>query len=323
MSPTRTRRSLRLSMAPLLLGAFCGPGCGAPAAAPPQAPTATPASSEAAARATWEQWRRGRHASLTAEDGWLSLIALGWLDAPQTTVGSDPSATIVLPSAHAPAAIGVLTVRDGQAYFQPVLSAGTTHVGAPVTGEIPLRADDPGPPTELDVGPIRMHVIARGGRLGLRVRDRQSPAREGFHGPEVFDYDMRFRLPARFEAAAAGQTLPIVNVLGQQVDEPLAGQLRFTFEGTEHTLLATWSDEEHTMLGVMLRDVTSDEGSTYGAGRYLEVPAPRADRSTTIDFNFAYTPPCGYTAFATCPLPPSDNELSFAIEAGERAPEGH
>jgi uncharacterized protein (DUF1684 family) len=252
------------------------------------------------------------------------LIALGWLDAPVTTIGSDPSSDIVLPADHAPAGIGTITVREGQAYFTPDLAAGTTHDGAPVTGEIPLVPDDPGPPTELAVGPIRFHVIARNDRLGVRVKDRESPARLSFHGPEVFDYDARFRMAARFEPAAAGETLPIVNVLGQSFEEPLAGRLRFTHDGTEHVLLATWAGTEPSEgLSLMIRDATSDEGTSYGAGRYLEVRAPEDGASWTIDFNYAYTPPCGYTDFATCPLPPSDNELPFPITAGERAPDGH
>ena len=310
---------------PHVMRAFClallvlVSGCGAAQRPPPTAPPV-----DSAVRSAWDAFRASRHDSLAGEDGWLTLVALEWLDGDPLVLGADPGAGLALPEGHAPAHVGTLAVRDGTAYFTPDLAAGVTHEGTPVTGEIPLVPDDPGPATLLAVGPIRFHVIARAGRLGLRVKDRESPARLSFHGPEVFDYDPRFRVSARFEPAAEGETLPIVNVLGQQVDEPLAGRLRFTLEGREHVLLATWAGASPSEgLSLMIRDTTSDEGTSYGAGRYLEVDAPAADGTATIDFNFAYTPPCGYTDFATCPLPPSDNELPFAITAGERAPDGH
>ncbi|MBN8609839.1 MAG: DUF1684 domain-containing protein [Deltaproteobacteria bacterium] len=310
-----------MRLAPLLLLlSFASLGCGASSASSGTASIA----SDSHAPTSWTHWRDARHASLAGEDGWLTLIALGWLDGPVTTIGSDPSSGIVLPADHAPARVGTITVRDHQAFFTPDASAAVTNEGAPVSSEIALVPDDPGPATELSVGPIRFHVIARSGRLGVRVKDRESPARLSFHGPEVFDYDADFRLPARFEPAAEGESLPIVNVLGQTSEEPLAGRLRFTHDGTEHVLLATWAGTDPSEgLSLMIRDATSDEGTSYGAGRYLEVRAPEDGASWTIDFNYAYTPPCGYTDFATCPLPPSDNELPFAITAGERAPEGH
>lgn len=299
-------------------------GCGASQSATHTSGATATNAGVSSAPTSWTHWRQARHASLAGEEGWLTLIALGWLDGPVTTIGSDPSSGIVLPADHAPARIGTLTVRDGQVFFAADPTTSVTNEGAPVTGEIPLVPDDPGPATELSVGPIRFHVIARAGRLGVRVKDRESPARLSFHGPEVFDYDARFRVEARFEPAAEGESLPIVNVLGQTIEEPLAGRLHFTHDGAEHVLLATWAGTEPSEgLSLMIRDATSDEGTSYGAGRYLEVHAPEGDAPWTIDFNYAYTPPCGYTDFATCPLPPSANELPFSITAGERAPEGH
>lgn len=297
------------------------PGCGAAAAT---TRTEIAPAADAAVLAAWDAWRAERHESLAGEEGWLSLVALGWLDGASTTFGSDPGSQLVLPADHAPPRIGRIDVRDGVVWLVPEPGVAITRDGAPVTGELALTPDDPGPPTMLAVGPLRMHVIARAGRLGLRVKDRESPARLAFHGPEVFPYDASFRVRARFEPAPEGETLPIVNVLGQSVDEPLAGRLVFTLGGAERTLLATWAGATPAEgLSLMIRDATSEEGTSYGAGRYLEVEGPDASGQTWLDFNFAYTPPCGYTDFATCPLPPSDNELPVAITAGERAPEGH
>lgn len=321
-APASYARPMRLLTISLVLSCSAlAVGCGAASAGAP-AQIASPTDRELVS--AWETWRTERHESLASEEGWLSLVALGWLDAPSTTVGSDPASQLVLPADHAPPRLGRIELRNGVAWLLPEPGVVITHDGVPVAGELALAPDDPGPPTVLAVGPLRMHLIARAGRLGLRVKDRESPARLGFHGPEVFPYDPSFRVRARFEAAAEGETLPIVNVLGQQVDEPLAGRLRFELGGAERTLLATWAGTTpEEGLSLMIRDETSDEGTSYGAGRYLEVDAPDASGGTWVDFNFAYTPPCGYTEFATCPLPPSDNELSVAITAGERAPEGH
>ena len=274
--------------------------------------------------ADWTRWRAERRESLAGEEGWLTLVALGWLDGPVTTVGADPGSDIVLPAGHSPPSLGRIELRDGAPWLVPSSGVEILLDGAPVTGELALVPDEPGPPTSLTVGPLRMHVIARAGRLGLRVKDRQSPARLGFEGPEVFPYDAAFRVVARFEPAAEGESLPIVNVLGQEIAEPLAGRLRFTLAGQELVLRATWAGSTpEEGYSVMLRDATSDEGTSYGAGRYLEVEAADANGETHLDFNYAYTPPCGYTDFATCPLPPEENTLPVAITAGERAPEGH
>lgn len=310
MSPTHP---IRLLAATAMLAAC---GAGAPGAATPRADTPP-----RDAPAEWIEWRHARRESLAGEDGWLTLVGLHWLGAGETTLGSDPASGVVLPVDRSPARLGRIVVGTEGASFVPVPPGSVSHEGAPVTGEIPLRPDDPGPPTVLAHGSLRMHVIARGDRLGLRVKDREAPARASFSGVPVFDYDPLLRVRGRFEPAREGETLPITNVLGMQSDEPLAGTLRFELDGAAHALLAT--AEEDDRLFVMFRDATTDEGETYGGGRYLEVRAPAADGTITIDFNYAYTPPCAFTPHATCPLPPPENELTVAIRAGERDPSAH
>jgi uncharacterized protein (DUF1684 family) len=173
----------------------------------------------------------------------------------------------------------------------------------------------------LEVGSLRMHVIARADRRGLRIRDRATPARAMFGGLPVFDHDPRYRVAARLVPAEPGEVLPIVNVLGMVVEEPLVGRLELELDGAQVSLLAIAGGDG--ALFVMFRDATSDAGETYGAGRYLEVARPDASGSTWIDFNFAETPPCAFTSFATCPLAPRENTLPIAVRAGERNPPAH
>lgn len=287
--------------------------CGAPSTPAPRPPADD-------GLAAWNAWREERRESIAGEDGWLTLIGLHWLDEGEVTIGSDPGSSIVLPADRAPEHLGRLISTNGEVSFEPSSSTATID-GAPITARVSLIPDDPGPPTIVEVGSLRMHVIARADRRGLRIKDRASPARESFAGLPVFDHDPRYRVPARLVPAASGEVLPIVNVLGMEVDEPLVGRVEFDLDDTHVSLLAIAGGEN--TLFVMFRDATSDAGETYGAGRYIEVATPGAHGATWIDFNFAYTPPCAFTSFATCPLAPAENTIPIAIRAGERAPPTH
>lgn len=264
--------------------------------------------------AEWTAWRQARTASLSSEDGWLTLVALCWLDEGALTIGGAEDAGCRI-TEHAPPRLGTFERRDDGVHF--VADAEVTSAGAPVTDAL-LTSDASEVYTVLEHGPLRFHLIDRGGRLGVRVKDRESAARLSFPGVPVYDYDPSLRVAARFTPAAPGATMPIVNVLGMQIDEPIAGTLTFSVGGAEHTVtVMPGGDAPEDGLFLMLRDGTSGE-TTYGAGRYLDVPAPDASGATTIDFNFFETPPCGFTELATCPLPPPENELEAPIAAGEQ-----
>jgi uncharacterized protein (DUF1684 family) len=64
------------------------------------------------------------------------------------------------------------------------------------------------------------------------------------------------------------------------------------------------------------KDKTSGQ-ETFGAGRYFKTDIPQ-NNTITLDFNRAYHPPCFFTPYATCTLPPRQNRLPIAIEVGER-----
>jgi uncharacterized protein (DUF1684 family) len=267
----------------------------------------------------WNAWREERNASLAGDDGWLTLIGLHWLEQGETSVGSDPESGIVLPADRAPALVGRLIVSGTDVVLAP---AQVSIEGAPVSEPVTLASDDPGPATVLEVGSLRMHVILRAGRVGLRVKDRESPARTSFEGITLYDHDPAMRVPATI-VPGGNEVLPIVNVLGMEVDEPLAGRVRFELAGQRYELLAiSGGGAPEDPLFVMFTDLTSQSGETYGAGRYLDVARPDTNGRSVIDFNYAHSPPCAYTRFATCPLAPPENALPIAIRAGERNP-GH
>ena len=268
------------------------------------------------------KWRADRLAELTADDGWLTVVGLFWMHQGQNHAGSGKGMDLTL-APPAPADLGTFAWQGERVTFTPAagVAVRTTILGArgteaahsAVTGAIAIETDK----TVLEHGSLQMVVIRRGQRVGLRVRDRDSAPRRAFKGLEYFPIQESRRVRARFEAFDPPQRVPIVNVLGDQNDMISPGRLVFELDGVTHSLDALYETEEKKDLFIILRDRTSGE-STYPAGRYMHVPLP-VNGTTELDFNRAYNPPCAFTDFATCPLPPKQNWLKAKIEAGEKA----
>jgi len=256
------------------------------------------------------QWQTRRSERLQAEDGWLSLIGLFWLDEGQNVV-TIPSKSVTEP---------IRLVRNGsEVTLQP--SAGMTIEGQPVSEPVVLRNDmNEQGPSIVQIGTVRFNVIERGPKFGLRVKDAQADTRVNFVGLEYFPIDPQWRLEARFEPYNPPKKIPIDDVTGMKSESISPGALVFTVDGKEYRLdpvLEQGTDD----LFVIFKDTTSRD-TTYPAGRYLYTAPPGPDGKTIIDFNKAYNPPCVFTPFATCPLPPPQNRLPIRIEAGEQKYEG-
>ena len=255
-------------------------------------------------------WRKARLTELTADDGWLTLVGLHWLHDGENHAGSAAGTDLPLPQ-DAPAMLGTFTLVGGRVTFLASEGAAVTVDGKSFTsGELVLDT------TVLASGSLRMLAIQRGPRIGLRVRDLASRARQDFTAVECFPIDESARVEARFEPFTPPKPIPIVNVLGDVIDTPSPGRLIFRLHDAEYALDALIDDPAEPDLFVIFRDRTNGS-STYPAGRYLHVPLPVGGK-TTIDFNQAYNPPCAFTVFATCPLPPKQNWLKTAVEAGEK-----
>jgi uncharacterized protein len=269
-------------------------------------------------RAEVERWRREREERLKAEDGWLTVVGLHWLEEGAHAMGRDPGLAVALPAG--PGRAGVVERRGPQVKATLAEGLGATLNGRPASGTVELTSDADGPANVLAFASLRLSVIKRGGRYGLRVRDAESPARRGFTGLRWFPVDEAWRVRARFEPARSPRTIPIPNVLGQVEPMPTPGRVVFTLGGREHSLEPVLERGE-TQLFFIFRDETAG-GDTYPAGRFLYADPPR-DGSVVLDFNRAYSPPCAFTDFATCPLPPPQNRLPLRIEAGELRPTNH
>jgi len=262
----------------------------------------------------WNAWHADRIARLTAEDGWLTLIDLAFLEQRETTIGRDENADLRYTHV-ADDRVGTVIRSGEQVRFVAAPGATITADGKPMES-MTLTADDQGPPTVLRSGTVSITLVRRNGDLALRVRDNASPVRTNFRGIDRYPFDSSKRVAARVERAPAGTTVEVTNVTGYTSQEPLDVTLVFALDGHEHRLVAR--ESAPGKLFIVFGDTTNGAGS-HGGGRFLDASIG-ADGFAVLDFNRAYNPPCSFTAYATCELPTAGNRLPVAIEAGEKAP---
>jgi hypothetical protein len=287
-------------------------GCHREPAAPAQVrPRALPAAYVQAEQA----WRAERLTRLTAPDGWTSLVGLHWIDPGAHYVGMAPGNGIRL--AVGPAQLGVLDLKGAQVRFRPATDDAMTIDGKPAHEAVLRADDDPAGASVIgfDQGKGLATVIHRGDRYALRVKHADAPARTGFHGLQYWPGGPDWVVDARYIPNPPGRTLDIANIIGIVEPTPNPGRVEFKRNGNAYRLEALEGDDGGLFL--VFADRTSGHGS-YGAGRFIDTAAP-VDGGVLIDFNQAYNPPCAFTPFATCPLPPPGNRLRLAIRAGEKA----
>ncbi len=262
-----------------------------------------------------DSWRREREGRLIADGGWLTVAGLFWLKPGANRFGADASNDIVLPAHSAPAFAGSF-VLDGRRVGVDVLPGAAVALAGKPVGKAALKADTGGAdPDVLSLGALTMQIIDRGNRLGVRLKDMRSPARRAFKGLRFFSVKRQYRISARFVPHAKPKTLDVPTVI-PGVTETITGPGVVTFDiDGKSVRLEPVLEPGSTELFFIFRDKTAGK-TTYGGGRFLYADMPR-DGFVVLDFNKAYSPPCAFTAHATCPLPPEQNRLPVAIEAGE------
>jgi uncharacterized protein (DUF1684 family) len=231
-----------------------------------------------------EKWRAEREAGLKADGGWLTVSGLFWLKDGQNRVEGAP---------------GVFELHDGKALFRAD------------SGDVTLLKTD----GSIAAGDRTYILIERGGRYAVRLKDNKSKLRAEFSGLRWFPIREPYRVTARFVTYEKPKSIPIASIIGYTDQEPSPGYAEFTLNGQSLRLDAVLEDGD---LFFIFRDQTAAK-ETYGAGRFLHAALPREGK-TELDFNKAYNPPCAFTPYATCPLPPKQNFLPIRIEAGELAP---
>jgi len=267
-------------------------------------------------------WREKRAAALQTPEGWLSLIGLEWLKEGDNTVGSAPDNKIQI--AKAPAHLAVVRLEKGGALRLLPPPGGfpkEMSVDGHPAQEQALLSDDSPNRSKLSLGGLTIIIIHRDERYGLRIKDAQAATRTGFHGLHWYAPNAAYRIHAKWIPYNPPKMVDIPTILGTVSKMPAPGGAEFTLDGQVYRLEPVLEDPQDTTLFFILRDATS-KTTTYGAGRFLYTDLP--DHGLTqpgelwLDFNRAENPPCSFTPYATCPLPPVQNRLTVAIPAGEQ-----
>lgn len=255
-----------------------------------------------------ERWRAEHQKKLLADYGWLTVAGLDWLKEGDNRVGSDPSSEVPLPPGSAPQRVAIISLHAGKVMLHPAPGIALT-LNRKRAAETTLREDD----DVLAINHLKFYLIRRGDRAGIRLKDNDSAARKHFEGLSWYSVDRAWRVQARFSAWPAPHSLVFHNTIGQEETEPSPGYVTFVKDGREFRLQAMLDEGQ---LFFVLRDRTSGK-TTYGASRFLYAAQPQ-NGMVWLDFNEAENPPCAFTAYATCPLPPPQNRLALAITAGEK-----
>jgi uncharacterized protein (DUF1684 family) len=260
-----------------------------------------------------EKWRSDEEADLKKETGWLTVAGLFWLKDGINTIGAGPDFDVRLTDNFKPGKFGEIDFRNGVAALK-VQGGIEAQADGKSISTIDLVSDEKGKPTEIRTGSETFYLIKREDRFGIRLKDSKSKARLEFKGQHWFPIDESYKVAARLEALPEPRELKVPNVLGGFFKMKSPGILKFTFKGKECSLQPV--TEEDGTLFIIFGD-KSNQSETYKAGRFLHADKP-VNGEAMLDFNKAENPPCAFTPFATCPLPPPGNNLDVEIKAGEK-----
>ena len=260
-----------------------------------------------------EKWRTDHQAEIKDENGWLTVAGLFWLKDGTNSIGAGSGFDIEL-TENFKGKFGVIEFNNGAATLKVENGVEALNEGKQISS-IELVSDEKGKPSVIQTGSQTFYLIKREDRFGIRLKDKNSKERVNFKGLKWFPINEKYKIEARFEAFSEPKEVLIPNVLGGNFKMKSPGVLRFKLNGKKYSLepvLEVGSDE----LFIIFRDATS-RTKTYGAGRFLYAKKA-VDGKVVLDFNKAENPPCAFTPFATCPLPPPQNRLDVKIKAGEK-----
>ena len=261
-----------------------------------------------------EKWRSDEEADLKKETGWLTVAGLFWLKEGINTVGAGPDFDVRLTENFKQGKLGEIDFKNGTASLKVEDGVESQGDGKGITTTIQLVSDEKGKPTEIRAGSQTFYLIKREERFGIRLKDSQSKARLSFKGQHWFPIDEAYKVTARFEAFPEAKEVMVPNVLGGKFKMKSPGTLKFTLKGKDYSLQPV--EEDDGKLFIIFSD-GSNRSETYKSGRFLYADKP-VNGEAVLDFNKAENPPCAFTPFATCPLPPPGNNLEVEIKAGEK-----
>jgi len=249
--------------------------------------------------------------ALTEQNGWLNLAGLYWLKPGDNTFGSAVNNTLVFKHKNMPASLGKFKVVGSRVSFE--FNKAVTNFPSDYSEEMVLFDLSNKTDTSIYFKQFVWSVIIREDKIGVRFRDLKNPALIAFKGNKRFAIHEKWNLPAKL-LPPNPSGLFVTNVLGQTTAQDYAGKISFEYQGKNYVLDAI--NEGPGDLFVVFGDATNGI-NTYHTGRFMYVSRPDSNGNTFIDFNKSFNPPCAYTPFATCPIPPRQNILPFKVTAGE------
>ena len=262
-------------------------------------------------RQTINDWRAERNESIRKENGWLALTGLFWLKLGKNHFGSDPKSEIQLPE-RLPANVGYLEY-NGKSVSLRANQGQKVNVNNKQVDFAILQPDVSDNPSFLTIEDVRLVIIQRGNRIGVRMWDNQREERRTFPARAWFDIDESFRVPATYTPYDRPKMAYFPDLTGEKSEFPVEGYLSFQFK--ENYYQFDVNKEDDGTFFIRFWDLTSKD-ETYPTGRYLV--AEEENGTYFIDFNKAYSPPCAFTDFATCVFAPEQNHLDFKVTAGEK-----
>ena len=249
--------------------------------------------------------------ALTDKNGWLNLAGLYWLNPGNNTLGSAATNALVFKHKNMPAVLGKFKVAGNRVSFE--FDKAVTKFPNDYSEEMVLFDATSKTDTSIVFNQFMWSIIIREDKIGVRFRDLKNPALAAFKGNKRFAIDESWNFTAKL-LPPNPSGLFITNVLGQTTAQDYAGKISFEYQGRNYVLDAI--SEGPGDLFVVFGDATNGV-NTYHTGRFVYVPRPDKFGNTFIDFNKAFNPPCAYTPYATCPIPPQQNILPFKVTAGE------
>lgn len=269
-------------------------------------------------------WRTQHVAELLKPDGWMSLVGLEWLEPGDNTFGSAPSNKIHMPPGNSDR-IGILHLEGTTVTLQPPeggFPQGLLVAGQPAQPqELHIERDRDKTNPRMTIGTLNFYTVRRGDRFALRIKDAKSPAITAFHGLKWYPPNVRYRVTAKWIPYVPPKSINIITQIGTTFPQPGPGAAEFRLGGKTYRLEPVLEDPAVAKLFFILRDITSTT-KTYGACRFLYTgfPTNGLDKpgELVLDFNHLENPPCAYTSYATCPLPPAGNRLPIPLPVGEQ-----
>lgn len=261
---------------------------------------------------TIETYRTNRLERLKSPTGWLNLAGLLWLKEGENMLGSDSTNSIVFPE-KAKSHLGKIVLDAGEIIYYPKEGIGVT-INDEILENKKLKTDADGKPDMIKHGDFGWYVIKRRDKFGIRLRDYNSPLLNKLDSIPAYEIDTDWKIQAKFKKTEEPRKVKVPTVIGVDEEYNVTGLLEFKLNGKIHTLIPFDSKNEFF---IIFADETS-QSETYPAGRFLYTDSPDDNGNVIIDFNKAYNPPCAFTTYATCPLPPRENILQVAIRAGEK-----